>query len=168
MSPIHSKVTVQPQALCQPPRAAPRGVQITPLGPNQLRLSWLPLVESEWQCDSIWYVVKYSSDEEQVSQSNSHLDCPITQGFRNFSSGDSSTVFDSRPFTQWHFQVQAANPAGAGPWSVGQSGQTLATAPGPVAEFDAQTLAPDAVQLSWRPPPVPNGQIMGYEVGLEV
>jgi hypothetical protein len=90
------------------------------------------------------------------------------QGFRNLTAGEHSAIFDSAPFTEWHFQVQAANPAGAGPWSGAHSGQTLTTAPGPVAELAAETLAPDAVQLSWRPPQIPNGQIMGYEVGLEV
>jgi len=90
------------------------------------------------------------------------------QGFRNLSNSDISTIFDSAPFTQWHFQIQAANPAGAGPWSSSLDGQTLGTAPGPVGDFSAQTLTPDAVQLSWRPPQIPNGQITGYEVGLEV
>lgn len=84
------------------------------------------------------------------------------------SSSDTSTIFDSAPFTQWHFQIQAANPAGSGPWSSPLGGQTLGTAPGPVGDFSAQILTPDAVQLSWRPPQIPNGQITGYEVGLEV
>jgi hypothetical protein len=66
--PPNSQVTVQAQAQCQPPRAIPRGVQVIPLGPNQLRLGWQPLAESEWNCDRLWYVVKYSSDEQQASK----------------------------------------------------------------------------------------------------
>ena len=47
-------------------------------------------------------------------------------------------------------------------------GTSLSEIRAAVAELAAETLAPDAVQLSWRPPQIPNGQIMGYEVGLEV
>ncbi|CAK5085675.1 unnamed protein product [Meloidogyne enterolobii] len=63
---LSGTVTVQAQAQCRPPHSSPRNLEITPLGPNQLRLSWHPLPETEWNCDQLWYVVKYSSTEQQV------------------------------------------------------------------------------------------------------
>lgn len=65
--------TVQAQAQCQPPRSAPRGVIVTPVGPTQVRLSWQPLSEPEWNCDRVWYVVKYSSAEQQVLAKMEHF-----------------------------------------------------------------------------------------------
>ncbi|KAL3115899.1 hypothetical protein niasHT_007199 [Heterodera trifolii] len=146
--------TVQVQAKCGPPRSAPRNVQLVPLGPTQMQLNWQGLSEPEWNCDRLWYVVKYTSAE--------------AQGFRNLTHGETSTLFHSKPFTQWQFEVQAANPSGSSPWSAPQQAQTLSTAPGPVAELNAQTLSADAVQLHWGVPQLPNGQIMGYEVTYQL
>lgn len=36
-------------------------------------------------------------------------------------------VFDSKPFTQWTFEVQAANPAGESVWSKSVTAQTQGT-----------------------------------------
>uniref|UniRef100_A0A914HBE2 Fibronectin type-III domain-containing protein n=1 Tax=Globodera rostochiensis TaxID=31243 RepID=A0A914HBE2_GLORO len=146
--------TVQAQGKCGLPRSSPRNVQVTPLGPTQVQLNWQGLSEPEWNCDRLWYLVKYSSAE--------------AQGFRNLTQSETSTVFNSKPFTQWQFEVQAANPAGASPWSAPQRAQTLSTAPGPVAELNAQTLGADAVQLHWGAPQLPNGQIMGYEITYQL
>lgn len=111
------------------------------------------MAEAEWNCDTLWYVVKYSS--------------PESQGYRNVSYSENQIVFDSKPFTQWEFEVQAANPAGSSSWSRAQSTQTLSTSPGAVSDLQFYPSA-DAVQISWRPPQNPNGQIMGYEVTYQL
>ncbi|KAI6240848.1 hypothetical protein M3Y99_00392200 [Aphelenchoides fujianensis] len=134
---------------CSPPRRPPYNVAVTPLGPlaNPLELA------AEWNCDSLWYVVKYSS--------------PETQGYRNVSNGENNVVFDSKPYTQWEFEVQAANPAGSSGWSRAQASQTFSTSPGAVSDLQVYPSA-DSVQLSWRPPQSPNGQITGYEVSYQL
>lgn len=128
-------VALQTSRSCSPPRRPPYDVGVTPLGPTQIRLSWQvidvfpskpncifqPLSEPEWNCDTLWYVVKYSS--------------PESQGYRNVSYGESQLVFDSKPYTQWEFEVQAANPAGSSSWSRAQSSQTLSTSPGAVSDL---------------------------------
>jgi hypothetical protein len=70
---------------CSPPRRPPMNVAVNALGPTQIRLSWQPLSEAEWNCDTLWYVVKYSS--------------PESQGYRNVSYGESQLIFDSKPYT---------------------------------------------------------------------
>ncbi|VDN18768.1 unnamed protein product [Gongylonema pulchrum] len=108
------------------------------------------LHESEWNCDRLWYIVKYST--------------PQNQGFRNLTRGEDHVVFDSEPFTQWTFEVQAANPSGETQWSRPVTAQTEGTAPGPVSDLRIYPQSPDALQLSWRQPQNPYGQITGYEV----
>lgn len=114
---------------CSPPRTAPSELQATPIGPTQIRLMWKvtlcallfiattttlqPIAEAEWNCDRLWYIVKYSS--------------PKNQGFKNLTQGENQLVFDSDPFTKWQFQVQAANVAGESAWSRAASGQTQDT-----------------------------------------
>ncbi|VDN23953.1 unnamed protein product [Gongylonema pulchrum] len=71
------------------------------------------LHESEWNCDRLWYVVKYST--------------PQNQGFRNLTRGEDHVIFDSEPFTQWTFEVQAANPSGETQWSRPVTAQTEGT-----------------------------------------
>lgn len=108
---------------------------------------------------------------------------PESQGFRNVSKGEYQVIFDSQPFTQWNFEVQAANPAGTSYWSRPEGTQTLSAcrnsrviqrlhlpylAPGAVSDLVVYPLSSDSVQLSWRPPVNPNGQISGYEVTYQL
>lgn len=37
-----------------------------------------------------------------------------------------------------------------------------------MADLDASALTHDSVQLSWRPPPNPNGVVTGYEVSYQL
>ncbi|PIO68286.1 fibronectin type III domain protein [Teladorsagia circumcincta] len=48
-------VQVQTQSACTPPRRAPTNLQVSPIGPTQIRLTWAPLHESEWNCDRMWW-----------------------------------------------------------------------------------------------------------------
>uniref|UniRef100_A0A914RPS7 Fibronectin type-III domain-containing protein n=1 Tax=Parascaris equorum TaxID=6256 RepID=A0A914RPS7_PAREQ len=130
-------VSVQTQSRCSPPRRPPSDVTVSSIGPTQIRLSWRTLHETEWNCDRVWYVVKYST--------------PRNQGFRNLTNGENEVIFDSEPFTQWTFEVQAANPT-----------------PGPVSDFRIYPMSPDSLQLSWRQPQNPNGQITGYEITYQL
>ncbi|KAI1721462.1 fibronectin type III domain-containing protein [Ditylenchus destructor] len=151
---VSPSVTIQSSQQCSPPRSSPRGIEVSPIGPTQIRLSWQPLPETEWNCDRVWYIVKYSS--------------PETQGHKNLTQGETEAVFTSKPYTQWQFEVQAANPAGTSPWSRAESSQTLSTAPGAVADLDALASSADSIQLSWRQPANPNGVVSGYEVTYQL
>ncbi|CAD5222389.1 unnamed protein product [Bursaphelenchus xylophilus] len=150
---VSPTISVQTSRQCYPPRRPPTNVLVTPLGPNQIRLSWEPISEAEWNCNSLWYVVKYSS--------------PETQGYKNVTNGETSVVFDSKPYTQWQFEVQAANSAGSSGWSRNTASQTLTTSPGAVSDVQVYP-SHDSIQLSWRPPQNPNGQIVGYEVTYQL
>ncbi|CAJ0598951.1 unnamed protein product [Cylicocyclus nassatus] len=143
-------VQVQTQSACQTPRRAPTNLQVSPIGPTQIRLTWAPLHESEWNCDRLWYIVKYST--------------PKNQGFKNLTQGENSVVFESDPYTKWNFEVQAANPAGETAWSRTETAQTQDASPGPVQDLRVQVVGPDSLQVSWRPPINPNGLITHYEV----
>uniref|UniRef100_A0A158P825 Fibronectin type III domain protein n=1 Tax=Angiostrongylus cantonensis TaxID=6313 RepID=A0A158P825_ANGCA len=162
-------VQVQTQSTCQPPRRSPSNLQarflfrsyldiallqVSPIGPTQIRLTWAPLHESEWNCDRIWYIVKYST--------------PKNQGFKNLTQGENSVVFESDPYTKWNFEVQAANPAGETQWSRTETAQTQDASPGPVVDFRVQPVGPDRLQVSWRPPLNPNGLITQYEVTYQL
>ncbi|CAJ0941669.1 unnamed protein product, partial [Mesorhabditis belari] len=147
-------VAVHTSQACQKPRRAPSGLQVQPVGPTQIKLTWTPLPESEWNCDRVWYIVKYSTLRNQ--------------GFKNLTQGENSVLFESDPYTQWRFEVQAANPAGESEWSRTEAAQTQAAAPGPVADLRIQPLGPDSVQVSWRPPANPNGQITSYEITYQL
>ncbi|ULU01578.1 hypothetical protein L3Y34_001716 [Caenorhabditis briggsae] len=135
-----SVVQVQTQSQCKAPRRAPADVQVSPLGPTQIRVQWAPLHESEWNCDR----------------------------FKNLTNGENFVVFDSDPYTQWNFEVQAANPAGESQFSRAQSAQTQGVAPGAVANLRVQPIGPDSLQCSWQPPMNPNGRITQYEVTYQL
>ncbi|KAK6051225.1 hypothetical protein COOONC_11270, partial [Cooperia oncophora] len=126
-------VQVQTQSACQPPRRAPTNLQVSPIGPTQIRLTWAPLHEAEWNCDRIWYIVKYST--------------PRNQGFKNLTQGENSVVFESDPYTKWSFEVQAANPAGETQWSRTETAQTQDASPGPVVDLRVQPVGPDRLQI---------------------
>ncbi|RCN43889.1 fibronectin type III domain protein [Ancylostoma caninum] len=147
-------VQVQTRSTCQPPRRAPSNLQVSPIGPTQIRLTWAPLHESEWNCDRLWYIVKYST--------------PKNQGFKNLTQGENSVVFESDPYTKWNFEVQAANPAGETQWSRTETAQTQDASPGPVVDLRVQPVGPDRLQVSWRPPINPNGLITQYEVTYQL
>uniref|UniRef100_A0A7I5E8R5 Fibronectin type III domain protein n=2 Tax=Haemonchus contortus TaxID=6289 RepID=A0A7I5E8R5_HAECO len=147
-------VQVQTQSTCQPPRRAPTNLQVSPIGPTQIRLTWAPLHESEWNCDRMWYIVKYST--------------PKNQGFKNLTQGENSVVFESDPYTRWSFEVQAANPAGETQWSRTETAQTQDASPGPVVDLRVQPVGPDRLQVSWRPPINPNGLITQYEITYQL
>lgn len=72
--------------------------------------------------------------------------------------GENQIVFDSKPYTSWEFEVQAANPAGSSTWSRAQVTQTLSASPGAVSDLQLYPTS-DAVQISWRPPQNPVSQI---------
>ncbi|CAI5445350.1 unnamed protein product [Caenorhabditis angaria] len=147
-------VQVQTQTSCQAPRRAPSHVQVSPIGPTQIKLSWAPLHESEWNCDRVWYVVKFSNPKEQ--------------GYRNLTNGENSVVFDSDPYTQWTFDVQAANPSGESQWSRSESAQTQGVAPGAVSNLRVQPVGSDSLQCSWQAPINPNSRITQYEVTYQL
>ncbi|VDN93409.1 unnamed protein product [Brugia pahangi] len=149
-----SAVNVQTQMKCSVPRRAPLDVQATSLGPTQIRVSWKELHESEWNCNRLWYVVKYST--------------PHNQGFKNLTRGENHVIFDSEPYTRWTFEVQAANPAGETHWSRPVTVQTEGTAPGPISDLRIYPQSSDTLQLSWRQPQNPYGQITGYEVTYQL
>ncbi|CAG9530835.1 unnamed protein product [Cercopithifilaria johnstoni] len=149
-----SAFSVQTQTKCSIPRRTPSDVQATSLGPTQIRVSWKALHESEWNCNRLWYVVKYST--------------PQNQGFKNLTLGENHVIFDSEPFTRWTFEVQAANPAGETQWSHPVTVQTEGTAPGPISDLRIYSQLSDTLQLSWRQPQNPYGQITGYEVTYQL
>uniref|UniRef100_A0A915Q6K3 Fibronectin type-III domain-containing protein n=1 Tax=Setaria digitata TaxID=48799 RepID=A0A915Q6K3_9BILA len=149
-----SAVNVQTQTKCSAPRRTPLDLQATSLGPTQIRVSWKALHESEWNCNRLWYIVKYST--------------PHNQGFKNLTLGENHVIFDSEPFTRWTFEIQAANPSGETQWSRPVTVQTEGTAPGPVSDLRIYPESSDALQLAWRQPQTPNGQITGYEVTYQL
>ncbi|CAJ0579194.1 unnamed protein product, partial [Mesorhabditis spiculigera] len=147
-------VSVQSSQSCRKPTRPPTGIQVQPVGPTQIKLTWVPLPEHEWNCDRVWYIVKYSTARNQ--------------GFKNLTQGEDSVLFESDPYTQWRFEIQAANPGGETDWSRAEAAQTQAAAPGPVSDLRIQPLGPDSVQVSWRPPVNPNGQITSYEITYQL
>ncbi|VDN03313.1 unnamed protein product [Thelazia callipaeda] len=147
-------VNVKTEIKCSAPRRVPFDVQATSLGPTQVRVSWRTLHESEWNCNRLWYIVKYSTLHNQ--------------GFKNLTHGENYVIFDSEPFTQWTFEVQAANPSGETQWSRPVTVQTEGTAPGPVSDFRIYSQSSDTLQLSWRQPKNPNGRITGYEITYQL
>ncbi|GMS87185.1 hypothetical protein PENTCL1PPCAC_9360, partial [Pristionchus entomophagus] len=151
---VSPSLTIQTEQQCTPPRRAPTNLQVAPLGPTQIRLTWAPLHESEWGCDRLWYIVKYATARNS--------------GTRNMTAGENSVVFDSDPFTKWTFEVQSANPAGVSQWSRAESSQTQDAAPGPVSGLRVAAIGSDSLQLSWTPPAQPNGHVTSYEITYQL
>uniref|UniRef100_A0A913IDA2 Fibronectin type-III domain-containing protein n=1 Tax=Strongyloides stercoralis TaxID=6248 RepID=A0A913IDA2_STRER len=147
-------VSVQNQKICHPPRRPPTDFKVNAVGPTQIRVSWIPLPQNEWGCDTLWYVIKYNS--------------PNSQGFKNITRGENQVIFDSEPFARWTFEIQSANPAGASQWSRVENVQTLDTAPGPVTNLIISPLSSNAIQVTWRPPQNPNGIITSYEITYQL
>uniref|UniRef100_A0A915K3U2 Fibronectin type-III domain-containing protein n=1 Tax=Romanomermis culicivorax TaxID=13658 RepID=A0A915K3U2_ROMCU len=143
-------VTVPPR--CRSPDRAPTNVRVQPVGIREIRLVWTPLGRNEWNCDRLWYVVKYSADRTQK------------QGYKNFTSYDSSGSFESEPSTRWTFSIRAENPAGFSPWSTEYFGQTEAGAPGSIRDLRINPLGPTVLLLTWQPPANFRDGISGYDI----
>lgn len=102
---VSPSVTIQSSPQCSPPKTPPRNIQVTTIGPTQIRLSWQPLAEPEWNCDNVWYVVKYSSPESQGTECTffKQYSCVYRYlGYKNLTRGETQVVFDSKPVSRWN------------------------------------------------------------------
>lgn len=147
-------IEVETKIPCLVPTNFPQGLQGKSIGPNQVQILWRPLPKSEWNCEKVFYELKFST--------------PTTQGYRNFTYEKSSTDFESLPFTEWILQIRAVTPAGSGPWSPQIKITTLESDPGPVLNLQVNPMGPDSIRTNWQPPANPNGIITGYEVSYQL
>lgn len=70
-------------------------------------------------------------------------------------------------FTEYRIQMLAFNPAGDGPRSAPVTVKTLQGLPGAPIDLSFSDITMSSLLVSWKPPKMRNGEILGYIVTYE-
>ncbi|XP_061735051.1 usherin isoform X2 [Nerophis ophidion] len=144
----------------QTPPAPPEGIPAPYLysdTPTSVLLSWGAPLSPNGPLER-WQVERRVAGTEQLSTLG-HLPPEPPP----LSVLDSSSALS--PWTTYHYRLVLHNQAGSstGPWA---SITTRPSRPAGVTPPRVEVLGPEAIQITWSPPLIPNGEIQGYELRL--
>ncbi|XP_075749282.1 cell adhesion molecule Dscam1-like [Rhipicephalus microplus] len=149
------------------PQVAPSGVRCSASSTTSLRVSWAVLHEKSLDGLHKGYRVLYMTIDhdlyEDVVTASSRTGPAWTE--RDVSSEVTSVVLDGvEPFRNYSVRVAARTGAGTGAFSDPVHCTTPEDVPEAPADIKALILAPDAILISWPPPPKANGVLQRYTV----
>ena len=137
------------------PVAAPEKLSIDSRGKTFLELKWqsLPSAVSNGKIRS--YVIKYKeSDDNENNMVGSERELIAKTEFLRLE--------NLEPAKKYRIKVAAVNGAGIGPFSAFVDKETLEDTPGPPVDLQVMSVWPDKVNIVWKQPKRPNGQITAY------
>ncbi|KAL0272261.1 UNVERIFIED_CONTAM: hypothetical protein PYX00_005306 [Menopon gallinae] len=139
------------------PTGEPRGLECEPVSSTEVRLKWLPPVQSQQNGDLLGYKIFYlviDSPQEFDRKTEEEIEVvPATYQSHNL-------VFLDK-FTEYRIQMLAFNPAGDGPRSAPVTVKTLQGLPGPPIDLSFNDITMSSLRVSWNPPKMRNGLIVG-------
>ncbi|KAL3196634.1 hypothetical protein MRX96_015404 [Rhipicephalus microplus] len=148
------------------PQVAPSGVRCSASSTTSLRVSWAVLHEKSLDGLHKGYRVLYVTidhDLYEVETASSRTGPAWTE--RDVPSDVTSVVLDGvEPFRNYSVRVAARTGAGTGASSEPVHCNTPEDVPEAPADIKALILAPDAILISWLPPPKANGVLQRYTV----
>uniref|UniRef100_A0A0A9YF81 Fibronectin type-III domain-containing protein n=1 Tax=Lygus hesperus TaxID=30085 RepID=A0A0A9YF81_LYGHE len=160
--PVYENVRTRSPSQEEPdtPLLPPVGLKATVYSPTSVVLFWsdASLPPDQVVTDDRHYVVRYN----QVHHSAAYT----RYRFHN-SSVLSYMIEDLKPFTQYEFVVKLVKGHRESPWSMMALNTTYEALPSsPPRDVTVMNLEnnPGTVSLSWQPPKIPNGLIVGYIV----
>lgn len=147
------------------PTGEPRDVEATPLSPTEVRLTWTPPQQNMQNGDllgyKIFYIVIHSPQELEDGRKYEE-EIEVVPA----SSTSHNMVFLDK-FTEYKIQILAFNPAGDGPRSIPITVKTLQGLPGAISTLRFDEITMQSLRVSWDPPKMRNGEILGYIVTYE-
>ncbi|KAH8022836.1 hypothetical protein HPB51_005996 [Rhipicephalus microplus] len=157
-------------ALSSVPHVAPSGVHCSASSATSLRVSWAVLHEQSLDGFHKGYRVLYKMIDhnvygpEEVETASSRTGPAWTE--HDVSSDVTSVMLDNgvEPFHNYSVRVAARTGAGPGAFSEPVHCTTPEDVPEAPADIKALVLTPDAILISWLPPPRANGILQRYTV----
>nr|XP_037279893.1 LOW QUALITY PROTEIN: Down syndrome cell adhesion molecule-like protein Dscam2 [Rhipicephalus microplus] len=152
------------------PHVAPSGVHCSASSATSLRVSWAVLHEQSLDGFHKGYRVLYKMIDhnvygpEEVETASSRTGPAWTE--HDVSSDVTSVMLDNgvEPFHNYSVRVAARTGAGPGAFSEPVHCTTPEDVPEAPADIKALVLTPDAILISWLPPPRANGILQRYTV----
>ncbi|XP_055390625.1 protein sidekick isoform X4 [Condylostylus longicornis] len=147
------------------PTGEPRAVDAAPISSTEVRLRWKPPKQNMQNGDLLGYKIFYLviDSPQELEEGRKHEEeievVPATTTTH-------SLVFLDK-FTEYRIQLLAFNPAGDGPRSPAIAVKTLQGLPGPPQNLKFEDITMQSLKVSWDPPKMKNGEILGYLVTYE-
>lgn len=147
------------------PNGAPLKVNLEPIGPTQLLITWRPPERENWNGEILGYAIGiHKTDEPDHVYNYSRIGTSGGEGANEFR----LTGLDK--YTAYSVIVLAFNAKGDGPPSKPMLAHTLEDVPSaPPLKVTCVALTSQNIQITWQPPPAKNmhGAIQGYKILYE-
>ncbi|CRK99030.1 CLUMA_CG011985, isoform A [Clunio marinus] len=147
------------------PSGSPQKVNLEPIGPTQLLVTWRPPDREHWNGEILGYAIGFhKSDEQDHIYNYTRIGASSGEGSHEF------RLVGLEKYTGYNVIVLAFNGKGDGPPSKPMLAHTLEDVPSASPQkVTCSALTSQNVQISWQPPPVKNmhGVIQGYKVLYE-
>ncbi|XP_058794092.1 protein sidekick isoform X3 [Phymastichus coffea] len=145
------------------PTGEPQNVTVNPISSTEVQLRWKPpqanMQNGELLGYKIFYFVTDSPQELEEKQEEEIEVVPASYSTH-------SLVFLDK-YTEYRIQVLAFNPAGDGPRSPPITVRTKPDIPGPPQNLQFSEITLTSLRVTWDPPKMRNGEIVGYVVSYK-
>ncbi|XP_012274978.1 protein sidekick isoform X2 [Orussus abietinus] len=145
------------------PTGEPQHVKAEPISSTEVHVKWKPPQPNMQNGDllgyKIFYLVTNSPQDLEIKQEEEIEVVPASYLTH-------SLVFLDK-YTEYRIQVLAFNPAGDGPRSPPITVRTKQDLPGPPSNLQFTEITMTSMRVSWDPPKMRNGKIVGYIVAYE-
>ncbi|BFG02353.1 protein sidekick [Drosophila madeirensis] len=147
------------------PTGEPRGVDATAISSTEVRLRWKPPKQSSQNGEilgyKIFYLVTWSPQPlEPGRKFEEEIEVVSATATSH------SLVFLDK-FTEYRIQLLAFNPAGDGPRSAPVTVKTMPGVPSAPLNLRFSDITMQSLEVTWDPPKLLNGEIVGYLVTYE-
>ncbi|KAK2580567.1 hypothetical protein KPH14_007691 [Odynerus spinipes] len=145
------------------PTGVPQHVKAESISSTEVLLRWKPPQANMQNGDLLGYKIFYLVTESpQKLEKKQEEEIEVVPA----SSLTHSLVFLDK-YTEYRIQVLAFNPAGDGPRSPAITVRTKQDIPGPPYNLQFSEITMTSLRVSWEPPKMRNGEIIGYVVTYE-
>ncbi|XP_019697114.1 protein sidekick isoform X2 [Harpegnathos saltator] len=145
------------------PTGEPQHLKADPISSTEVHLRWKPPQANMQNGDLLGYKIFYLvTDSPQQLEKKQEEEIEVVPA----SCLAHSLVFLDK-YTEYRIQVLAFNPAGDGPRSRPITVRTKQDIPGPPYNLQFTEITMTSLRVSWEPPKLRNGEIIGYIVTYE-
>ncbi|XP_039313553.1 protein sidekick isoform X8 [Solenopsis invicta] len=145
------------------PTGEPQYLKAEPISSTEVLLRWKPPQANMQNGDLLGYKIFYLvTDSPQTLEKKQEEEIEVVPA----SCLTHNLVFLDK-YTEYRIQVLAFNPAGDGPRSPPITARTKQDIPGPPYYLQFNEITMTSLRVSWKPPKLRNGEIVGYIVTYE-
>lgn len=145
------------------PTGEPQNLTAKPISSTEVLLQWKPPQAHMQNGDLFGYKIFYlatDSPQEFEKKQEEELEVVLASDLSH------SLVFLDK-YTEYRIQILAFNPAGDGPRSAPVVVRTKQDLPGPPFNLQFSEITMTSLRVTWEPPKLRNGDIIGYIVTYE-